>query len=132
MRRIPTAEQKEELKRLLKQQYEDTVASIDRDEGLDPAYADWSLSDEIEKTRKQIFEEVHIGKRSCGWKFLFAPNPQHYEETKESILKFIHRDGWLLFYASGTLCLWRYSGANPISLFISRNPHLWRSEGQQG
>ena len=37
MRRIPTAEQKEELKRLLKQQYEDTVASIDRDEGLDPA-----------------------------------------------------------------------------------------------
>ena len=55
MRRIPTAEQKEELKRLLKQQYEDTVASIDRDEGLDPACADWSLSDEIEKTRKQIY-----------------------------------------------------------------------------
>lgn len=67
MRRIPTAEQKEELKRLLKQQYEDTVASIDRDEGLDPACADWSLSDEIEKTRKQIYEEIHIGKRSCGW-----------------------------------------------------------------
>lgn len=67
MRRIPTAEQKEELKRLLKQQYEDTVASIDRDEGLDPACADGSLSDEIEKTRKQIYEEVHIGKRSCGW-----------------------------------------------------------------
>ena len=96
MRRIPTAEQKEELKRMLKQQYEDTVASIDRDEGLDSAYADWSLSDEIEKTRKQIYEEVHIGKRSYGWKFLFAPNSQHYEETKESILKFIHRYGWLL------------------------------------
>ena len=101
MRRIPTAEQKEELKRLIKQQYEDTVASIDRDEGLDPACADWSLSDEIEKTRKQIYEEVHIGKRSCGWKFLFAPNPQHYEETKESILKFIHRDGWLLLNEYG-------------------------------
>ena len=32
MRRIPTAEQKEELKRLLKKQYEDTIASIDRDD----------------------------------------------------------------------------------------------------
>ncbi len=97
MRRIPTAEQKEELKRLLKKQYEDTIASIDRDKGLDPAYVDWSLSDEIEKTGKRIYEKVHIGKRSCGWKFLFAPSPQHYEETKESILKFIHRDGWQLY-----------------------------------
>ncbi len=43
MRRIPTAEQKEELKRLLKKQYEDTIASIDRDEGVDPAYVDWSF-----------------------------------------------------------------------------------------
>ena len=96
MRRIPTAKQKEELKCLLKKQYEDVVDSIDRDVGLHPALEDWRLADEIEKTRKRIYEEVHIGKRSCGWKFLFAPSPQHYKETKESILRFIHQDGWLL------------------------------------
>lgn len=41
MRRIPTAEQKEELKRLLKQQYEDTVASIDRDGWTGETYDEW-------------------------------------------------------------------------------------------
>lgn len=66
MRRIPTAKQKEELKQLLKKQYEDAIESIDRDEDLRPAEGDWHLSDEIEKTRKRIYEEVHIGKRSCG------------------------------------------------------------------
>lgn len=96
MRRIPTAKQKEELKCLLKKQYEDVVDSIDRDVGLHPALEDWRLADEIEKTRKRIYEEVHIGKRSCGWKYLFAPSPQHYGETQESILRFIHQDGWLL------------------------------------
>jgi len=97
MRRIPTEAQKEELKRLLKKQYEDSIESIDRDEDLRPAEGDWQLADEIEKTRKRIYEEVHIGKRSCGWKFLFAPSPAHYDETKESILQFIHQDGWQLF-----------------------------------
>ena len=49
MRRIPTAKQKEELKCLLKKQYEDVVDSIDRDVGLHPALEDWRLADEIEK-----------------------------------------------------------------------------------
>ena len=56
MRRIPTAKQKEELKCLLKKQYEDVVDSIDRDVGLHPALEDWRLVDEIEKTRKRIYE----------------------------------------------------------------------------
>lgn len=34
---------------------------------------------------------LHIGKRSGGWKFLFAPNPKYYNETKESIDKFLNR-----------------------------------------
>ena len=57
MRRIPTAEQKEELKQLLKKQYVDAIESIDQDEDLRPAEGDWHLSDEIEKTRcnKQIY-----------------------------------------------------------------------------
>ena len=37
MRRIPTAAQKEELKRLLKKQHEEAIESIDRDEDLRPA-----------------------------------------------------------------------------------------------
>lgn len=41
-------------------------------------------------------EEIHIGKRSGGWKFLFAPNPQHYEENRKSINKFLHKKGWVL------------------------------------
>jgi len=97
MRRIPTSAQKEDLKQLLKKQYEEAIESIDRDEDLHPAREDWRLADEIEKTRNRIYEEIHIGKRSCGWKFLFAPNPQHYDETKESILQFLHQDGWQLF-----------------------------------
>ena len=101
MRRIPTAKQKEELKQLLKKEYEAAIESIDKDENLRPAESDWHLSDEIEDTRKRIYEEVHIGKRSCGWKFLFAPNPKHYDETKESILRFIHQNGWLLFNEYG-------------------------------
>lgn len=47
MRRIPTAKQKEELKLLLKKEYEDAIASIDKDEDLRPAESDWHLSDEI-------------------------------------------------------------------------------------
>ena len=73
MRRIPTAAQKEELKGLLKKQYEEAIESIDRDEGLHPAREDWRLADEIEKARNRIYEEVHIGKSSYGWRFLFAP-----------------------------------------------------------
>ena len=64
MRRIPTAEQKEELKRLLKKLFEEAVESIDRDEDLRPSEGEWQLADEIEKMHKRIYEEVHIGKRS--------------------------------------------------------------------
>ena len=35
-------------------------------------------------------QTAHSG---SGEKFLFAPNSEHYNETKESILQFIHRDG---------------------------------------
>lgn len=55
MRRIPTAEQKEELKQLLKKEYEEAIESIDRDEELHPAREDWRLADEIEKTRQRIY-----------------------------------------------------------------------------
>ena len=60
MRRIPTAEQKEELKRLLKQQYEDTVASIDRD--------GWLLLDEYgKKIDPDRFWDDYVTCMEDGW-----------------------------------------------------------------
>lgn len=32
---------------------------------------------------------VHIGKRSAGWKFLFAPHPELYDQTKASINRYL-------------------------------------------
>lgn len=32
---------------------------------------------------------VHIGKRSAGWKFLFAPHPELYDRTKASINRYL-------------------------------------------
>ena len=34
-------------------------------------------------------KEIHIGKSSCGWMFLFAPNPEHYDNTKAGINRFL-------------------------------------------
>lgn len=74
MQRIPTESELNEIK-----------ANIDK---LDFQKA----SELMEKYRS----EVHIGKRSGGWQFLFAPNPEYYEETRESIDKFLHRKDWEL------------------------------------
>lgn len=32
---------------------------------------------------------VHIGTRSTGWKFLFAPHPELYDQTKASINRYL-------------------------------------------
>ena len=32
---------------------------------------------------------VHIGTRSAGWKFLFAPHPELYDQTKASINRYL-------------------------------------------
>lgn len=34
-------------------------------------------------------EEVHIGKRACGWKFLFCDNPKYYLPTKRDLNRFL-------------------------------------------
>lgn len=50
--------------------------------------------DAIEDLRSA--SEVHIGKRSAGWKFLFAQNPKYYTETKKDISRFLRSPGWVL------------------------------------
>lgn len=47
------------------------------------------------------YPEVHLGKRSCGWQFLWAPNPKWYENTKASIDKFLRREDVVLYNEYG-------------------------------
>ena len=96
MRKIPKAERKKELMELITKQYQQRIDSIKEDIGRCPGEADRSLDEDIDSLSQQIYEEVHIGKCSHGWKFLFAPNPQFYQEKKDSILAFIHSEGWIL------------------------------------
>lgn len=97
IRKLPTAEQKRELKALIAQQYEQLIRSIENDdELLHTGRMDCLFDDETASLRNEMYKEVHIGKCSWGWQFLFAPNPEYYNETKESILRFIHRKTWQL------------------------------------
>lgn len=43
------------------------------------------------------FTKVHLGKRSCGWQFLWNHNNcEYYEKTLESIKTFLNKnDGWI-------------------------------------
>ena len=49
----------------------------------------------LEKDNGDV-EEVHIGKRSAGWKFLFCNNPDHYKPTKRDLNRFLvlHKDSF--------------------------------------
>ena len=96
MRKIPKAERKKELMELIAKQYQQRIDSIKKDVGRCPGESNRSLDEDIDSLRQQIYEEVHIGKCSHGWKFLFAPNPQFYQERKDSVLAFIHSEGWTL------------------------------------
>ncbi len=96
MRRIPKAERKKELMELIEKQYQQRIDSVKEDLGRCPGETDKSLDEDIDSLRQQIYEEVHIGKCSRGWKFLFAPNPQFYQERKDSVLAFIHSEDWVL------------------------------------
>ena len=96
MRKIPKAERKKELMELIAKQYQQRNNSIKKDVRRCPGESNRSLDEDIDSLRQQIYEEVHIGKCSHGWKFLFAPNPQFYLERKDSVLAFIHSEDWTL------------------------------------
>ena len=73
MRKIPRRERQKELMELISKQYQQRIDSIKKDAGRCPGESDRSLDEDIDSLRQQIYEEVHIGKCSRGWKFLFAP-----------------------------------------------------------
>lgn len=75
---IPSKERKEKLKTL-----------IDNNNFL-----------EIEEEYKSLYvdAEIHLGKRSGGWKFLFNPNHEkYYKLTKESLYNFLNREDIIIY-----------------------------------
>lgn len=52
---------------------------------------------------KEKYPEIHLGKRSAGWKFLWAPNPKYYSDNKRSIDLFLHREDVLLYNEYGDI-----------------------------
>lgn len=50
---------------------------------------------------KEEYPEVHLGKRSCGWQFLWASNPKWYDNTIASINKFLQREDVVLYNEYG-------------------------------
>lgn len=52
---------------------------------------------------KEKYPAIHLGKRSAGWKFLWAPNPKYYHDNKRSIDLFLHREDVLLYNEYGDI-----------------------------
>jgi hypothetical protein len=50
---------------------------------------------------KYDYPEVHLGKRSMGWQFIWASNPKYYDNTIASINKFLQRDDVVLYNEYG-------------------------------
>lgn len=42
-------------------------------------------------------EKIHLGKRSCGWQFLWQDNPKYYQANLESIKKFLGREDVIIY-----------------------------------
>jgi hypothetical protein len=50
---------------------------------------------------KEEYPEVHLGRRSYGWQFLWASNPKYYDNTIASINKFLQREDVVLYNEYG-------------------------------
>ena len=59
--------------------------------------------DEFESLYKDEIQKVHIGKSSCGWKFLFNYNGfKYYDLNRDSINEFLTRDDVKLYDEYGS------------------------------
>lgn len=56
------------------------------------------LYEEANELFETNYEKIHIGKQSCGWKFLFNYNHfKYYDLTKESINNFLRNEEIIFF-----------------------------------
>ena len=46
---------------------------------------------------KDSVQKIHLGKRSCGWQFLWQANPKYYQDNLESIKEFLSRDNIIIY-----------------------------------
>lgn len=56
----------------------------------------------LEKYQKR-YPVIHLGKRSVGCKFLWAPNSEYYQTNKRSIDLFLHRKDVILYNEYGDI-----------------------------
>ena len=61
----------------------------------------FSKLDDLLQEYKEEYPEVHLGKRSYGWQFLWATNPKWYDNTTASIDKFLRREDVVLYNEYG-------------------------------
>lgn len=116
---IPSKERKEKLKKLIDENYFDDIQSEVADM--------YGSSDEWDENHG----EIHLGKRSGGWKFLFNPNyERYYSLTKEGLMNFLKRDDVIIyteyfsFRKDNTHSKYEYTD-NPDS---SKSEYLWTAE----
>ena len=82
---LPTLEEKENLKKLIDS---DDFYAIEKE--VQRLYG--------ESTEYDKGAEIHLGKRSGGWKFLFNPNyERYYPLTKEGLINFLKRDDVIIY-----------------------------------
>lgn len=85
-RRIPTEKDREELHTLL-------------DEYMDGVTSDYVFRERF----KQINEEIHICKISCGWQVCFDHNcGKYYQPNKKDLVKFLSEPGTVIEDEYGT------------------------------
>lgn len=82
---LPTLEEKENLKKLIDS---DDFYAIEKE--VQRLYG--------ESTEYDKGAEIHLGKRSGGWKFLFNPNyERYYKLTKEGLKEFLHKPNVIIY-----------------------------------
>ena len=82
---LPTLEEKENLKKLIDS---DNFYTIEKE--VQRLYG--------ESTEYDKGAEIHLGKRSGGWKFLFNPNyERYYKLTKEGLKEFLNKPNVIIY-----------------------------------
>lgn len=82
---LPTLEEKENLKKLIDS---DDFYAIEKE--VQRLYG--------ESTEYDKGAEIHLGKRSGGWKFLFNPNyERYYKLTKEGLKEFLNKPNVIIY-----------------------------------
>lgn len=86
---------------------------------------------DIEAVYQDLYRdsEIHLGKRSAGWKFLFNPNyEKYYPLTKKGLMKYLKQDNVIIYseYFGCNNGLFEYTD-DPDSI-ENKHEYLWTPE----